>query len=133
MRTSRAFAFLVLLALSPILAHAAPSATIAWNAPTTAVDGSALTGAQALTNYQVWVSASPILDTTTAPPTVTLSNTVTTTTQAVTVPAGGTVYARIKACIGQLCSAFSAQATGVIPVSAPGVPTSVTITISVAP
>lgn len=132
MKTS-ALTLLVLLVLAPLIAHAAPSATIAWTAPTTAVDNSALTGAQALTNYQVWVSASPISDTTSAPATVTLSNTVTTTTQTITVPAGGTVYARVKACIGQLCSAFSAQASAVVPLVVPGIPTSVTITLAVAP
>lgn len=130
---TRALLLLALLCVLPVFAHAAPSATIAWTAPTTAVDGSALTGAQALTNYQVWVSSSPILDTSTAPPTVTLSNTVTTTTQTVSVPAGGTVYARVKACIVQLCSAFSAQASMAVPLSAPGIPTSVTVTITVAP
>lgn len=132
MKTSYARALLTLLAFAPLLAHAA-TATISWTAPTTAVDGSPLTGAQAITSYQVWVSTSSIPTTTTTPPTTTVTSGATTTTQTIAVAAGGSVFARVKACNGVLCSDFSAQATATVPVSPPGVPTSVTITISIAP
>lgn len=129
---TRALVLVALLCFLPLLAHAG-SATINWVAPTAAVDSSPLTGNQAVTNYQVWVSASPIATTTTAPATATLTSTVTTTTQTLSTTPGGTIYARVKACNGLLCSDFSAQATAPVPVAAPGIPTSVTITISTAP
>jgi len=123
-------ALLCLLFAAPIFAA---NATINWVAPAAAVDGSALTGAQALTNYQVWVSTSSIASTTTTAPTATLTSTNTTTTQTIAASAGAKIYARVKACIGLLCSDFSAEATATVPVSAPGIPTSVTITITAGP
>jgi hypothetical protein len=121
---------LALLALIPALASAA-SITVNWTAPTTAIDGSALTGPQALTSYQVWVSTSTIPTSTTAPATATLTGSVTTTTQTITAAPGATLYVRLKACNSGGCSDFSAEASKVLPVSAPGVPTTITITVNV--
>lgn len=125
----RALCLLVLFALAPIFAHAA-TATINWTAPTVAIDGSALTGAQAITNYQVWVSTSTIPSTTTAQPTATIAGTATTTTQTITASPGATIFARVKACNSAGCSDFSAEASKALPISVPGVPTTVTITVS---
>jgi len=132
MKLARLLPLALVAVFLPLFAHAA-NATINWVAPATAVDGSALTGAQALTNYQVWVSTSSIASTTTAPPTATLTSTSTTTTQTIAASAGSKIYARVKACNGLLCSDFSAEATATVPVSAPGIPTSVTITITAGP
>ncbi len=125
--------FLALIALLLPSLGLAATATINWSAPSTASDGSALTGAQALTSYQVWLSTSSISTTTTAPATVTITGTATTTTQTITASPGQTIYARVKACNAAGCSDFSAEASKALPVSAPGVPTSVTVTIQVGP
>lgn len=113
----------------PLLAHAA-TATVAWTAPTAAVDGSPLTGAQAITSYQVWVSTVSITTTTTAPPTATITGTATTTTQTITANPGATIFARVKACNSAGCSDFSAESSKALPVTVPGIPTTVTVTVS---
>lgn len=113
----------------PLLVHAA-TATVAWSAPTTASDGSPLTGQQAITSYQVWVSTVSISSTTTAPPTATITGTTTTTTQSITANPGATIYTRVKACNAAGCSDFSAEASKALPVTVPGIPTTVTVTVS---
>lgn len=120
---------LLLLALAPGLASAA-SVTVSWVLPTTAVDGSSLTGAQAITSVQVFLATSSIADASTMAPTATLTATATTTNQVITAAAGQTIYARVKVCNSGGCSVFSNQATRLVPVAAPGVPTSVTITLN---
>ena len=122
--------FLFLLFLLPGLASAA-NITVNWVLPTTATDGTALTGSQALTSVQVFIATAPIADASTAAPTATLTATATTTNQVVTAAVGQTLYARIKACNSAGCSIFSNQASKVVPASVPGVPTSVTITLNV--
>ena len=122
--------FLFLLFLFPGLASAA-NITVNWVLPTTATDGTALTGSQALTSVQVFIATAPIADASTAAPTATLTATATTTNQVVTAAVGQTLYARIKACNSAGCSIFSNQASKVVPASVPGVPTSVTITLNV--
>lgn len=112
----------------PVSALAA-SLTATWTNPTKAVDGTNLTGAQALTSVEVFVATSPIADTATTP-TATLTGTPTTTTQTVSAAVGATVYVRVRACNQWGCSALSNQVSKVIPGSEPGVPTSVTITLS---
>ena len=132
MKTLR-WLLLALIAVSvPLFAQAA-TATINWTAPATAVDGTPLTGTQALTSYQVWLSTATIPANTASQPTATLTGTATTTTQTVSAAPGATIYARVKACNSAGCSDFSAEATKLLPVSTPGLPTSVTITLSIAP
>lgn len=122
--------FLALVfALVPIVASAA-SLTGTWTLPLTAQDGTPLTGAQALTSVQVFIATAPIADSSTAAPTATLTASSTTTTQTVTAAAGQTLYLRVKACNSAGCSPFSVQASKVVPISVPGIPTSVTITIN---
>lgn len=123
---------LLALLLIPGLAGAA-DVTARWTLPTTAVDGTALTGAQALTSVQVFLATSAIADNSTATPTATLTATATTTSQTITASPGQTVYVRVKACNQFSCSGFSNQGSVPVPGSAPGVPTSVTITLTISP
>lgn len=128
----RKFLAILFLALLPGLASAA-SITVNWTLPLTAVDGTPLTGEQALTSVQVFLSTATIADSSTAAPTATLTATASTTTQTVTAAPGQTIYARIKACNSGGCSVFSNQAAKIVPVSVPGVPTNVTITLTITP
>jgi hypothetical protein len=116
----------------PLLAHAA-TATIAWNAPTTATDSSPLTGAQAITSYQVWIATSSIASNTAAPPTATITGSATTTTQTVTASPGATIFARVKACNAAGCSDLSAEASKTLPLTVPNPPTNITVTIAIGP
>lgn len=120
------------LAILCVEARAAtPSVTINWTAPTVATDGTALTGAQAITSYQVWVSTTSIPDNVATTPTVTITGTATTTTQTIGAAPGDTIYARVKACNAGGCSVLTAQASKVLPLSAPSPPTGVTITLNI--
>jgi hypothetical protein len=123
---------LVFLAFFPVLALGA-TVTVNWTAPTTAIDGSPLTGSQAITSYQVWLGTSSIAANTTSQPTATVTGSATATTQTVTASPGQTIFARVKACNSGGCSAMSAEASKLVPVSEPGVPTSVTITLQITP
>ncbi len=119
---------LAALLLLPGLASAA-NITVSWVLPTQATDGTPLTGAQALSSVQVFLALAPIADNSTAAPTATLTATATTTNQVITASAGQTIYARIKVCNSGGCSVFSNQASKLVPVAVPGVPTNVTITL----
>lgn len=130
----RKLALVALIVLAPLFelnAHAATSSvTITWAAPAAAVDGSALTGAQALTKYEAFISTAVIPDSPTGTPTATITAGTTTTTQSITVLAGDTIHARVRACNAAGCSVLSNDVTAVVPISKPGPPTSVTITIN---
>ena len=132
MKLARTLCLALVALFLPFLADAA-TATINWTAPTTATDSSALVGAQAITSYQVWVSTAAIPANTTMTPAATLTGTATTTTQTITALPGDTIHARVKACNAAGCSDFSAEATKALPVSLPGIPTSVTVTIQLSP
>lgn len=110
---------------------ATPSVTINWTAPTVAADGTALTGAQAITGYQVWVSTTSIPDNVTGTPTATITGTATTITQSVAASPGDTIFARVKACNVQGCSVLTNQVSKALPISVPGPPTNVTITLNI--
>lgn len=105
---------------------------VSWIPPTATDSGLPLTGALALTGYEVYISSSPIADDTTAAPTLTLAGTATTTTQTLTVPNGSTLYVRLRAVRNAEKSALSAQATAPVNVSTkPGAPTSVEIQLTI--
>lgn len=133
----RHIALIALIVLAPLFAvtslaqAASPSVTISWTAPTQAADGSALTGAQAISSYQVWVSTTSIPDTVATAPTATITGTATTTTQTIGAAPGDTIFARVKACNAAGCSDLSNQVSKVLPLSLPRPPTSVTITLNV--
>lgn len=110
------------------------SASIAlnWTAPTTDTTGAQLAGATAVTSYRVWVSTTTLANAALPPaPTATLTATSTTSTQTLSAPAGGTIYAVIEACNQYGCSPPSNQVSQVVPGPVPGVPTSVTIKITI--
>lgn len=105
-----------------------------WVNPTTASDGTALTGTQALTKIQVFLSSASIPDLSTMVPTLELGPGATTGTVTLTVPNHSTLYFRVKACNSAGCGAFSNQSTKPVDVNAvPGIATSVTFTITITP
>lgn len=124
------FAFAILCSWCNEARAVTPSVTINWTAPTLAIDGSALTGSQVITSYQVWIATASIPDSVATAPTATVT-TGTTTTQSITASAGDTIFTRVKACNAGGCSVLSAQATKVLPLSVPNPPTSVTVTINI--
>lgn len=115
-------------------AQTARIVTLSWDLPTTAVDGTALTGQNALTKMSVYLNTVPIQDNSSMQATVDLPAGTVSSIQNFTVPVGGTLYARVKACNAKGCSDFSGQVTKVFPApppSAPGVPTNLVITVTV--
>lgn len=122
-------AVVALAAMAAAAQVAGRSVTIGWDLPTVSTDGSPLTGTQAITKMQVFLNTVPIQDNASMLPTVELTGTPLVTQQTFVVPAGGTLYARVKACNVTGCSAFSAQVTKTFLATVPGIPTNVTITI----
>lgn len=116
-----------LLALLPLLglAQTVPgSATLTWTLPT-------VSPANALTGVEVHWSTAPILDTDlTRVAQVTLPGTAVTTAQTIPVTNGQTLYFRLRAVNATGKSGYSNQASKLIDVpQAPGVPTSLTVTL----
>lgn len=130
---NRILTLLIVLALSPAV-HAADvpaSALVSWSNPTKAVDGSALTGPQELTELRVYASTSAIPDNVAAQPVATLPGDATTYKYSTTAPNGATLYFRVRACNVGGCSALSAQASKQINVAVPSAPTGVAVTVTV--
>ena len=109
---------------------ATPSVTTNWTAPDKAVDGTALTGNQAVASYQVWISTAAVPDNVTGTPTATVTSG-TTLTKVVTASPGDTLHIRVQACNAFGCGQLSNEATTSVPGSVPGVPTNVTVTLSI--
>lgn len=127
--------FLLVFVPSASLAQAVSgTANLNWIAPTTASDGTTpLTGGLALTKYQVFGATSSIPNSSTMAPTVEVTAPATTATVTMTVTNGQTLYFRVKACNSAGCSLFSTEASKVITLPVPGVPTTVTITLTIVP
>lgn len=136
----RLFAYLTIVGLLAFLATVQTAqaqtvtaeANVTWTLPTTDTLGDPLTGANALTKVQLYVSTSPITDETTLPP-IELPPGATTYTYEQSVPNGSTLYFRVRAC-NAMCSALSEdtpQSRKQIRVSVPNVPTGVTVTVRV--
>lgn len=89
-----------------------------------------LTGADALTKIQAWVSANPIPDAPTTPP-VDLAPTATSYTYTTTVPNGSTLYGRFRQCTAKMCGILSPVVSKAVSVVVPGVPTGVAVTVTV--
>lgn len=108
------------------------SVSLSWILPTATVDGAPLTGASALTGVQIFVSTSPIADNSTLAPAMTLGTGATASVYGLTVPDGATVYVRAKAVNAAGAGAFSEQASKTIalPARVPGVPTNLTIVVT---
>jgi|SRR5688572_3757492 len=120
------------LVFFPVLSSAA-DINLNWTLPTTAENGTPLTGAQAITSIQVYLATATIPNNSGQAPTATLTGTPTTIVQPFVVNVGQTVFARLRACNSAGCSAFSAEKSILVPGSVPGVPTNVTITITINP
>jgi len=99
---------------------------ITWKLPTAYDDGSALAAAD-ITKVQAYIGVGPIADNATVAPTVEVGPTAQPLLRTVTVPAGGTVYVRLRACVGTNCSVLSPQVTLAVPTPKPGPPTDLTI------
>lgn len=115
-------------------AHAQVPADIKlnWTLPTTNTDGTSIpvSGANALAKVEGWISTSTIPANPTTAATFTLTPAGVTTTQTVSVPAGSTVRARVRACnTAGLCSALTNEVSVVAP-GQPGSITNVTIQIT---
>ena len=144
MRTPQSLLFLVVLFLLPLpsIAQTVPgSATYTWVLPTTGCsvgattcDNKPLTGNDALTAIEAYISTSPIGDSSNMAPTLTLGASATTATYTTTIANGSTLYARFKAVNSTGRGGFSAQVSKLITLPVlPGIPTNVTVTIQITP
>lgn len=133
-------AALCLLLTGVAMAQTVPgSLTLRWTLPTTGCsigvtpcDNKPLTGNSALEAVHVWISTSPIPDTPTGAPTLTLAAGATTATHTLQVANGATLYARVSARNPAGDSPLSAQVTKIVSVPVlPGVPTNVTIELTI--
>lgn len=116
------------------------SLSLSWVLPTTGclvgtsppVCNQPLTGTAALEAVHVWISTSPIPDAPAGAPTLTLSAGATTATHTMQVTNGQTVYVRVSVRNPTNSSVLSNQVTKVVSIPvAPGVPTSVTINLTI--
>jgi hypothetical protein len=125
--------------VAPIASAANATLNVSWTLPTqgcidppTCTQNVPLTGAYALTAIKLYVSTSPIADTSTMTPSATFAAGATTATYNATVANGDTLYVRVKATNAFGDSGFSTEVAKVITVPArPGVPTSVTVTLTI--
>ncbi len=117
------------------------SMTLRWTLPTTGCtigvtpcDSRPLTGTAALQAVHVWISTSPIPDSPSGAPTLTLSATATTATHTLQVTAGQTLYARVSVRNPSGDSPLSNQVTRLITLPVlPNMPTNVTIELTITP
>jgi hypothetical protein len=92
-----------------------------------------LTGANAITSVEGFVSTSPIPDSPSGPPTLVLTANATTATYTGQVPNGSTLYARFRANTATAKGLLSAEVSKVIQVDTgpPGQITNVTVTFAI--
>jgi hypothetical protein len=134
---------LCLLLTGVAMAQTVPgSLTLKWVLPTTGcligvdppVCGQPLTGTAALQAVHVWISTSPIPDVPTGAPTLTLAAGATTASHTLQVANGATLYGRVSVRNSASDSRLSAQVTKLVSIPVqPGVPTNVTIELTIAP
>jgi predicted phage tail protein len=109
-----------------------PAVTMGCTIGVTPCDNAPLSGASAITGYEIYVSTSAIPDSSTAAPVATVTGSAVTFAYTTTVTNGQTLYFRVKAVNAFGKSAFSVQESKLIVVPVlPGVPTSVTITLTI--
>jgi len=111
------------------------SANVSWTPPLNDVNGNALAGsANAVTSYNVYASTTP-LTAVPATPLATVTAPATTVSGSVPATVGATLYVYVTACNPLGCSGLSVAGTKVItaPAAPPGVPTNVTITLTITP
>jgi len=112
------------------------SAAVAWTAPTNDANGIPLAGSpNAVTSYNVYASTTPLTAVPTTAPLAVVTAPATTVTGSVSASVGATLYVYVTACNATGCSALSTPATKLvaIPGAPPGIPTSVTLTVTVVP
>lgn len=124
-------ALLLGLAVAASAADISGTLTVNWVPPVLNTDGTAATGQFAVTSYKVYVDTAAIPDAPTVAPVVTVGTGVTTATYSATVASGSKVHARVQACNQYACGALSADASNTVTGAAPGVPTNVTIAITI--
>lgn len=107
--------------------------TLTWVLPThsTPATGSVpLTGANALTRIDVFISTVLIPDSPTELPTLTLTGSTITGSHTMQVPNGSVLHARIRACNASGCSILTNEVTALVQVDPiPNPPTTITITV----
>lgn len=122
--------FGVILSLAAISADAAAFLKLSWTNPTQTVVGGPLTGVDALTKFQFFISPNPIPDS--ATPTVEIpANSPLQTTYQYPAQYGQTLYARMTACNSTGCSVKTNQVSALIPFPSaePGAPQDVVIEV----
>jgi hypothetical protein len=119
----------------PVIPGKAATLNVTWALPTTATDGTPLTGEQALTAIQLYVSSASIPDDSTQPPVATFTGDMVQATYTGAVPNGTKLYARVKAVNKAGASVFSGEVSKLIeiPLAAPNMPTNVQISFTLAP
>jgi len=134
------FGALALLMTCAAVAQTVPgAANYSWTLPTTGCtvgvttcDNKPLTGADALTGLEIFISTSAIPDAPSGNPTLTLGPGQTTTTYTTTVPNGSTIYMRMRAVNSTGKSILTNAVTKVVNAGViPGVPTNVTVTFQI--
>lgn len=125
------FSLIPLALTSVVFAQISASVNISWTAPTTAVDGSTLTGSEAVTGYNIYADTVAVPDAPTAAPVAAIKGTSTSTIASFTVANNATLHVRAQACNVSGCGALSPEVTKTITVPVPGVPTSVTVAIQI--
>lgn len=110
------------------------SLAVTWTAPTTGSNGTIpLTGANAITSYEVFASTAPLTAVPSSAPLATVAPGATTASGTLTVASGSTLYVYVVACDSTGCSGLSPAATKTVPYpnTVPDVPTTVTVTITI--
>ena len=133
---ARAFLAALLASVATVVvAQVSLTASVAvnWTAPVNDANGIPLAGGpNAVTGYNVYLSTTP-LTATPATPTASVAATATTVSGTISAHVGDTVYAYVAACDATGCSVLSTPGTKLVvqPGAAPGVPTTVTVTITI--
>jgi hypothetical protein len=123
-------AFVIPLAVAQSVAA---SLAVSWIAPVNDINGLPLAGSpNAVTSYQVYASTS-VLTAVPASALATVTAPTTTVSGTFTAAVGQTIYVYVTACNATGCSGLSAPGTKVvtIPSADPGVPTVVTLTVTI--
>lgn len=133
----RLAALVAALACAAVSAQSSVTASlnVNWTAPVNDVNGNPLAGSpNVIVGYNVYAAAMP-LTATPATPLATITGSATSVAGTMPATVGQTIYVYVTACSATACSPLSAAATKVVtaPNAAPGVPTNVTITLTIIP
>lgn len=139
-RTSYAILGAALLAVAAfgvaVAQSVSASAAVSWVAPVNDANGLPLAGSpNAVTSYNVYGSTTPLTAVPTTAPLAVVTAPSTSGTASMTASVGSTLYLYVTACNAAGCSGLSNPGTKLVtaPPALPGVPTSVTITVTITP